>query len=261
MIAYDLSRIADPEAMLSAIRRYTRRLLEELRSLLVDVRNAWQSGRRPWLATLACLLIAAASGAWHEPQSHEALLKVGDTYAGQPLKTELVHVPASVFLPTFDLPWWAAVIQVAAVLGVAELLFSRGGLTVVGGLAQFASTMTARVMIIYGAAVHIGLPLSQAGILDTGPSGITTAIGAWLLARRRAYATLALLFTGLTVAAFIQPNIDGREHETAMLVGILVAALQARIHLGARVGQRKLAGKASGEPVVGLVPPQFSRKS
>jgi hypothetical protein len=239
VVAYDLSRIADPEAMLSAIRRYAQRLLDELRSLLVDVRVAWQSGRRPWLATLACLLIAAVSGAWHEPQSHAALLKVGDAYAGQPLHTELVHVPASVFLPTFDLPWWAAVIQVAAVLGVAELLLSRGGLTVVGGLAQFASTMLARVMIIYGAAVHIGLPLSQAGILDTGPSGITTAIGAWLLARRRAYATLALLFTGLTVAAFIQPNIDGREHETAMLVGILVAALQAHVRIGASVNPRR----------------------
>ena len=105
---------------------------------------------------------------------------------------------SSVFLPTFDLPWWAAVIQVAAVLGVAELLLGRPGLTLVGGVGQFASTMLARVMIIYGAAVHIGLPLSQAGILDTGPSGITTAIGAWLLARRHAYATLALLMVALT---------------------------------------------------------------
>jgi hypothetical protein len=193
----------------------------------------------PWLATLACLIIAGVYGAWDEPQSHEALVRVGDAYAGQPLSVELVRVPASVFLPTFDLPWWGAVIQVAAVLGVAELLLGRPGLTVVGSLAQFASTMLARVMIIYGAAVHIGLPLSQAGILDTGPSGITTAIGAWLLARRHAYATLALLMVALTVAAFVQPNIDGREHETAMFVGILAAALQARI--GTRSEFRRVA--------------------
>ena len=86
--------------------------------------------------------------------------------------------------------------------------------------------------------MHIGLPLSQAGILDTGPSGITTAIGAWLLARRHAYATLALLMVALTVAAFVQPNIDGREHETAMFVGIIAALLQARF--GARLRQRVL---------------------
>ena len=235
-------RIADPEAVLSAIRRYLWRLRDELQSLLRDVDAAWRSGRRPWLATLACLLIAGVYGAWHEPQSHEALVRVGDAYAGQPLNAELVRVPASVFLPTFDLPWWAAVIQVAAVLGVAELLLGRPGLTLVGGLAQFASTMLARVMIIYGAAVHIGLPLSQAGILDTGPSGITTAIGAWLLARRHAYATLALLMTALTVAAFMQPNIDGREHETAMFVGIIAALLQARI---AEHRRRRLKGQAS----------------
>ena len=216
--------------MLSAIRRYLRRLLDELQSLLNDVSVAWRSGRRPWLATLACLLIAGVYGAWREePDSHQALVKVGDAYAGQPLHVELVRVPASVFLPTFDLPWWAAVIQVAAVLGIAELLLGRPGLTLVGGLAQFASTMLARVMIIYGATVHIGLPLSQAGILDTGPSGITTAIGAWLLARRHAYATLALLMVVLTVAAFVQPNIDGREHETALFVGIIAALLQARV--------------------------------
>ena len=171
----------------------------------------------------------AVSGVWHAPQGRDALVKVGDAYAAQPLNVEVVRLPASVFLPTFDLPWWAAVIQVAAVLGVAELLLGRPGLTVVGGLAQFASTMAARVMIIYGAALHIGLPLSQAGMLDTGPSGITTAIGAWLLARRHAYATLALLMVALTVAAIFQPNIDGREHETALLVGIVAAAVQARL--------------------------------
>jgi hypothetical protein len=220
------------------MRRYAWRLFDELQSLLRDVSAAWQSGRRPWLATLACLFIAAAWGAWHEPQSHEALVRVGDVYAGQPLNVELVRVPASVFLPTFDLPWWAAVIQVAAVLGIAELLLGRPGLTLVGGLAQFSSTLLARVMIIYGATVHIGLPLNQAGILDTGPSGITTAIGAWLLARRHAYATLALLMVALTVAAFMQPNIDGREHETAMFVGVIAAVLQGRIGSKLRLRSR-----------------------
>jgi hypothetical protein len=56
----------------------------KLRSLLSDVGAAWRSGRRPWLATLACLVTAAVSGEWRVRQSHEALVKVGDTYAGQP---------------------------------------------------------------------------------------------------------------------------------------------------------------------------------
>jgi hypothetical protein len=87
--------------------------------------------------------------------------------------------------------------------------------------------------------------LSQAGILDTGPSGITTAIGAWLLARRHAYATLSLLTIALTVAAFLQPNIDGREHETAMLVGVLAAVAQARIRTSSIRLRRR--GQATNE--------------
>jgi hypothetical protein len=224
------------------------RLYTELRVLLVDALDAWRSGRRPWLATAACLLTVAVAGAFHAPTSREVLVKVGDVYAGQPLTAELVRVPGSVFFPTFDLPWWAAVIQVAAVLGFAEVLLGRVSMTLVGGMAQFASTLTARVMIVYGAAVHIGLPLSQLGVLDTGPSGITTAIGAWLLTRRGANATLTLLMVGLTVASFIQPNIDGREHETAMIVGILAAAIQARLPIRgrARSRQRPTAGWPRG---------------
>jgi hypothetical protein len=209
--------------------RCARRLGAELRSLLIDVSGAWRSGRRPWLATAACLLMLAVAATWQQPQGRGALTKVGDVYASQPLNVELARLPASAFFPTFDLPWWGAVIQVAAVLGIAELVLGRRGLTVVGGLAQFGSTLAARVMIIYGASVHLGLPLSQAGVLDTGPSGITTAIGAWLLTRRRAYATLTVLMVGLTIAALVQPNIDGREHETAMVVGILIAAAQERV--------------------------------
>jgi hypothetical protein len=214
---------------LGLAQRCGQQLVAEFRLLLTDVFVAWRSGRRPWLAAAACTLTLAISAAWQHPQSRVDLGRVGDVYARQPLNVELARLPASVFFPTFDLPWWAAVVQVAAVLGIAELVLGRPGLTVVGGLAQFASTMAARVMIIYGAAVHLGLPLSQAGVLDTGPSGITTAVGAWLLARRRAYATLTLLMAALTVAAVIQGNLDGREHEAAMVVGILVATAQSHL--------------------------------
>ena len=82
---------------------------------------------------------------------------------------------------SLDLPWWGAVVQLAAVLGVAEILMGRRGLTVVGGLGQLASTMLARVMVTYGAAVPLGLPLSQAGVVDTGPYPFWR----WLLASSR----------------------------------------------------------------------------
>jgi hypothetical protein len=52
-------------------------------------------------------------------------------------------------------------------------------------------------------------------------------VGVWLLARRRAYATLSAVIVVLTVAAVVQPNIDGREHATAMLVGLAIAVAQS----------------------------------
>ena len=208
-------------------RRYWRLLVGELRALVTDSLGAWRSGGRPWFAVVACLLSAAVAALWREPHGRAVMMNVGDAYARQPLGAELARVPGSVFVPTFDLPWWGAIVQLAAVLGVAEILMGRRGLTVVGGLGQLASTMLARVMVTYGAAVPLGLPLSQAGVVDTGPSGITTAVGVWLLARRRGYATLSAVIVVLTVAAVVQPNIDGREHATAMLVGLAIAVAQS----------------------------------
>jgi hypothetical protein len=212
--------------MRSSPTRFLRRLRAELRALLADTTRAWRSGRRPWLAVLGCLTTIAVAGAWHEPRGRDVLAHVGAATAGQPLHTELVRLPASVFIPTFDLPWWGAAAQIAVVLGIAEIVGGRAGMTIVAGIAQFASTLAARLMILSGGVAYLGLPFSQAGVLDTGPSGVTTAIGVWLLCRRRAYASVSVLAAGLTIAALVQRNIDGREHETAMLAGILLALVQ-----------------------------------
>ncbi len=205
---------------------FLRRLPAELRALLADTVKAWRSGRRPWLAVLGCLATIVVAEAWHEPRGRDVLVHVGAASAGQPLHTELIRLPASVFIPTFDLPWWGAAAQIAVVLGIAEILHGRAGMTIVAGIGQFASTLSARLMILSGGVAFLGLPFSQAGVLDTGPSGVTTAIGVWLLCRRRAYASVGVVAAFLTIAAVAQRNIDGREHETAMLAGILVALLQ-----------------------------------
>ena len=208
--------------------RYMHRLRDELVSLMIDVARRWRIGRRPWLAMLTCLATVGVASTLRDPRSHAVLANIGDVYAQLPLPTELLRLPASVFFPTFDLPLWAAVVQLAAVVGTAEILFGRLITTTIAAIGQFASTLSVRVMITFGAVTVFGLPFSQARVLDTGPSGITTAIGAWLLTRRHAYATLTLLAACMTVAAIVQRNIDGREHEAATFVGIAAAALQSQ---------------------------------
>lgn len=199
----------------------------ELATLLGDARRAWQAGRRPWIAAAMCLLTAVCAGAERFAGARSVLGRAGDVYARLPLGGELARMPLSVFLPTADLPVWAAVAQIAAVVGIAELVVGRVSTLVVAAAGQLLSTLAARYLIMAGAAVVLGLPLSQAGVLDTGPSGISTALGGWLLARRGAYASLTLLTAAIGFAAVMQANLDGREHATALVAGVGIAVLQS----------------------------------
>lgn len=199
----------------------------EMSALLGDVRRAWRAGRRPWIAVAMCVLTAACAGAERYAGARAVLARAGDVYAQLPLAGEVARMPLSIFLPTADLPVWAAVAQIAAVVGIAELVIGRVSTAVVAGAGQVLSTLAARCLIALGPAVVLGLPLSQAGVLDTGPSGISTALGGWLLARRGAYASLALLTVAIGFAAVVQFNLDGREHATALVVGVGVAVLQS----------------------------------
>jgi hypothetical protein len=212
----------------------------ELAALLGDAGRAWRAGRRPWIAAAMCLLAAACAVAERFAGARAALGRAGDVYARLPLGSEVARMPLSVFLPTADLPVWAAVAQIAAVVGIAELVVGRVSTAVVAGAGQVLSTLAARCLIALGPAVVLGLPLSQAGVLDTGPSGISTALGGWLLARRGAYASLTLLTVAIGFAAVVQFNLDGREHATALVVGVGVAVLQSS-------AVRALPGRAARE--------------
>jgi len=203
------------------------RLRRELAGLLGDARQAWREGRRPWMAFSMCLLSAACAAADQFASMQPLLTRIGGVYADLPVTKELARLPLSAFLPTADLPLWGALLQTAVVIGLAELVIGPISTVLVASAGQLLSTMTSRYLIALGTAVVIGLPLSQAGVLDTGPSGISTAVGGWLLARRGAYASLALLVVAIAAAAVLQSNLDGREHATALAVGIGAAVIQA----------------------------------
>jgi len=203
------------------------RLRRELTGLLGDAARAWRAGRRPWIAASMCVLSAACAAADQFAAARPALARAGGVYANLPLTNELARLPLSAFLPTADLPLWGALLQTAIVVGLAELVIGPLSTLFVASAGQLLSTMTSRYLIALGTAVAIGLPLSQAGVLDTGPSGISTAVGGWLLARRGAYTSLALLVVAITAAAALQTNLDGREHAAALAVGVGAAAIQA----------------------------------
>jgi hypothetical protein len=121
---------------------------------------------------------------------------------------------------------WGALLQIAAVVGLAEMAGGRFVTLFIASVGQLLSTLVGRLLIALGTAVVIGLPLSQAGVLDTGPSGVSTAVGGWLLARRGAYVSLTLLMGAILLGAVLQANLDGREHAAALLVGVGAALIQ-----------------------------------
>ena len=202
--------------------------IPELRQLVLLVRAALASGRRPWLG----LAMGTASVVvWLLLRSHSigpTVWHSGAVFASLPLGTEILRLPMSLFIPTPLLPIWGAVAQLVIVLGIGEVLFGRWVIIVVAAIGHVASTLAARVIIdsIHGSL--FGLTPALAHMLDTGPSAAATAAGAFLLLGLGLKRCAALLTVSLLVAAFFIPGIDGVEHMIALACGFLAAALLPR---------------------------------
>jgi hypothetical protein len=201
---------------------------DELWSIGERAAMAGRAGRIPVLAVSAGLLCIAGDVLYSTRPLRHVAIAAGAVSANQPLKLALVRLPGSAFLPTPHLPIPLAAMQIVVVLGLAELVLGARATATVAITGHIASTLLARLFFISTTVGVLGLPLGQARILDTGPSGMTTAVGAWLLVRFRAYASLAMLGGALTISGFLQDNLDGREHLAAFAVGALAAILPAQ---------------------------------
>jgi hypothetical protein len=202
-----------------------RRPGDELWVICSDAKQRWRAGERPVLAVIAGLLCVLCTSIYSVHRLRPALEHLGAVRAALPLGTEVSRMPLSAFLPTPELPLVAAVLQVVVVLGLAELLLGRVMTVTLALAAHITSTLLARLLIELGSATVLGLPHTQALLLDTGPSVMTTAVGARLLVAHRAHWSLAMLCGGLLLAAGLQNNIDGREHLAALVLGLALPPL------------------------------------
>lgn len=196
----------------------------ELVGLYRSAKVALRSGGRPWAGASAALLSAVAAAGYQWTGSRHVLLLAGGVRADLPWWEELLRLPVSAFLPTSELPLLGAIAQLLIVIGLGELIAGRSSTIAVAAGGQIVSSLAARMMIASGGAV--GLAAFQAGVLDTGPSGMTTAVGAWLLARGRCYWCLGALAVVLGCGALVENDLDGREHLIALLFGVAAAAGQ-----------------------------------
>jgi hypothetical protein len=104
----------------------------------------WRDGRRPVASGVAGVLCVVGTLGYSVGGLRALWDRAGAVRAALPLRTELVRLPASAFLPTVELPLRAAVVQVVAVLGLGELLLGRASTVAVAPIAHMLSTLLAR---------------------------------------------------------------------------------------------------------------------
>lgn len=198
-----------------------RGLKGEFTRLWVATRAGWTNGARPWLGILLALACVAVTILLHLHAWRPELWRSGDVHASLPLSTELARLPMSLFMPTAYLPLWGAILQLVAVIGLGELILGRSVTVLVAAAGHVGSTLFARLLLATSFAHLLGLTPAMAHVIDTGPSGASTAVGACLLFSLRMNRTAALLTLSLALAAIVAPGLDGIEHAGALLIGLV----------------------------------------
>ncbi|MGC2168992.1 MAG: hypothetical protein WA580_07820 [Acidimicrobiales bacterium] len=198
-----------------------RGLKGEFARLWVATRAGWTNGARPWLGVALALSCVAVTVLLHFQVWRPELWRSGDVSAALPLSRELARLPVSLFMPTAYLPLWGAILQLVAVVGLGELILGRSVTVVVAAAGHVGSTLLARLLLATSFAHLIGLTPAMAHVIDTGPSGATTAVGACLLVSLRMNRTALLLTLSLSIAAVVAPGLDGVEHAGALVIGLV----------------------------------------
>ncbi|MFF7471661.1 hypothetical protein [Streptomyces sp. NPDC008092] len=160
---------------------------------------------------------------------------VGAVRAEDPLWAALLRTPLSLFVPALDLPVWGALVQILAVLGIAEVCLGWGRTLVIAYVATLAGTLYARTGIALGPHGPLGLPASDALVVDTGPSAAVVGLAVYLGWRYGAYVTAGAVAAAMAVEVALKDNLAGKEHLAAIAA---VAALCGAVPAGRRLWRR-----------------------
>ncbi|MET8826619.1 hypothetical protein ABZX40_08470 [Streptomyces sp. NPDC004610] len=207
-------------------------------ALYVTVRDGLRDGGpRAVAMTLGAVALTAVLHVVHRQSwGHGFVADVGSVRAGEPLWTALLRTPLSLFVPALDLPVWGALAQILVVFGIAEISLGRPVTLAVACLATLAGTLYARIGIAVGGP--LGLPASDAGVVDTGPSAAVVGLAVFTAWRYRAFGTLALVIVAAVGEVLVVDNLAGREHLVAVAVTLLLCA-------GVGLRQRRAGARAS----------------
>jgi len=206
--------------------------------------------RRRWRAlpmTLGAVgLTALVQFTQNQSWGYEFVQNIGAVRAEDPLWPALLRTPLSLFVPALDLPVWGALAQILLVLGIAEICLGWWRTLVIAYVATLAGTLYARVGIAVGPAGFLGLPGTDAHVVDTGPSAAVVGLAVFLGWRYRAYVTAAAVIVAMVVEVILKDNLAGKEHLAAIVAVLLLCGISEVRHR--RTGAR--AGSGSGLPPI-----------
>ncbi|WP_181139701.1 hypothetical protein [Streptomyces sp. Ru71] len=212
--------------------------------------------KRRWRAVPMTLTAVCLTGVLqfvqNQPWGFGFVQDVGAVRAEDPLWLALLRTPLSLYVPALDLPVWGALAQILLVFGIAELCLGRWRTLVIAYAATLAGTLYARLGIALGPHAPLGLPASDAQVVDTGPSAAVVCLAVYVAWRYGAYVTAGAVTVSMIAEVLVKENLAGKEH-LAALAGVVVvcAVAQAR-----RRHRRSTARVGSGS---GLPPSQSCR--
>ncbi|WP_338496916.1 hypothetical protein [Streptomyces sp. SJL17-4] len=203
-----------------ALREFARR---EWGPLFLTVRSALLT--KKWRAvpmTLAAVCLTALFQlVQNQDWGYQPVQNIGSVRAEDPFWLALLRTPLSLFVPALDLPVWGALAQVLLVFGIAETCLGRWRTLAVAYLATLCGTLYARVGIALGPDTPLGLPATDAQVVDTGPSAAVVGLAVYVCWRYGARWTGTLVVVAMVVEVIIKPNLAGKEH-LAAIAGVLV---------------------------------------
>ncbi|MER6118216.1 hypothetical protein [Streptomyces sp. NPDC001743] len=174
---------------------------------------------------------------------------LGAVRAEDPLLPALLRTPLSLFVPALDLPVWGALAQVLLVFGIAEICLGRRRTLLIAYVATLAGTLYARIGVAVGPGGFLGLPGSDARIVDTGPSAAVVALAVCVCWAYRARFTGGLVVVAMAAEVAVKGNLAGKEHLAAIAAALVLCTVPA---LCRRRGQGldEGAGSRSGAPPI-----------
>ncbi|MFI5676211.1 hypothetical protein [Streptomyces cellulosae] len=187
----------------------------------------------------AVCLTAVLHSAQNQSWGCRFVRNLGAVRAEDSLWPALLRTPLSLFVPALDLPAWGALTQILLVFGIAEICLGRWRALALAYAATLAGTLYARLGIWLGPARPLGLPGSDAHVVDTGPSAAVVGLAVFLGWRYGAYVTAGAVIAAMVVEVALKENLAGKEHLAAIAVVLLLCGVSALRH-------RRTAGGCTG---------------